>query len=123
MSLGSRIRTLRKANGMTQQKLADAAGIHQSSLSELERGDTKKGFGQTIVALAKALNTNPEWLTTGKGNPAAHFSSTIDGSEALAIYQGLPDDLRAAWMAAGRAMLAGQSRSASNPFPTSHKAK
>lgn len=123
MSLGDRIRTLRKAMGLTQIKLAEMAGIHQSSLSELERGDTKKGFGQTIVALAKALQTNPEWLTTGKGNPSPSFHGSIDESEAVTIYRMLPPDMRNAWMATGRALLDQQPPSTANPYKLPHKTK
>ena len=116
MTLGDRIRTLRKSLGMTQVTLAKRAGINQSSISELERGDTKKGFGQTIVALAAALQTSPEWLTSGKGSPLPQISSTVDESEALAIYRTLPPEMRAAWMATGRALLAQQPPSKASPY-------
>ncbi len=122
MTLGQRIKTLRKALGLSQEQLAERIGIHQGSLSELERGRTKKGFGETIVKLATALHTNPEWLVTGKGSPTPSVQNDVDESEVLAIYRALPSPLRDAWMASGRAMLAQQPTSQANPYKLS-KAK
>ena len=118
MTLGTRIKTLRKAQGLTQVALAKRAGIVQSSLSEIERGETKKGFGETIVRLARALNTSPEWLTTGVGSPAPSIHGTIEQSECIAIFNALPPALRAAWIASGRALLNSDPvPSTANPFP------
>ena len=118
MSLGSRIKSLRNSKGLTQVKLASLAQITQSSLSELERGDTKKGFGETIVRLAIALGTSPEWLATGKGNPTERIEANVDESEAIAIYRALPLSLRSAWIASGRAMLATLPATKTSPYQT-----
>lgn len=118
MTLGTRVKTLRKARGWTQQQLAKKARIVQSSLSEIERGETKKGFGETIVRLAAALNTSPEWLATGLGTPAASIPGGIEESECIAIFNALPPPMRAAWIATGRALLSADAQpSAVNPFP------
>jgi transcriptional regulator with XRE-family HTH domain len=37
-ALGSRIRELRKRRGLSQEELADRAGLHWTYLSDLERG-------------------------------------------------------------------------------------
>lgn len=50
----SPVRVLRDFRAMTQKELAEAAGISQSYLSEIERG-TREGTLSTIKALAKAL--------------------------------------------------------------------
>lgn len=50
----SPVRVLRDFRAMTQKELAEAAGISQSYLSEIERG-TREGTLSTIKAIAKAL--------------------------------------------------------------------
>lgn len=37
-SLGDRLRSLRKAKGLTQEKLANACGLHRTYLCDVERG-------------------------------------------------------------------------------------
>ncbi|WP_323794970.1 helix-turn-helix domain-containing protein [Nisaea sp.] len=50
----SPVRVLREFRSLTQKDLAEAAGISQSYLSEIERG-AREGTLSTIKALAKAL--------------------------------------------------------------------
>lgn len=50
----SPVRVLREFRSMTQKELAEAAGLSQSYLSEIERG-AREGTLSTIKALAKAL--------------------------------------------------------------------
>lgn len=65
MSIGSRIREVRKERGWSQKQLAEKVGIAQASISGLE---TSESYGTTYVArLAAALGVSPLWLETGKG--------------------------------------------------------
>ena len=57
-SLGAVIRDLRVAAGMSQEELADRAGIHRTYVSQLERG-LKSPTVAILVDLAKALDTSP----------------------------------------------------------------
>ena len=50
----SPVRVLREFRSMTQKEMAEAAGISQSYLSEIERG-AREGTISTIKAIAKAL--------------------------------------------------------------------
>ncbi len=52
--LGKRIKELRKAQGISQQQLAEVANIDQRSLSHIECGDTFPS--RSLLDLAKALN-------------------------------------------------------------------
>lgn len=62
-NLGENLRAIRKAKGMTQKQLADKSGVKQSSISELETGESQKtGF---IVELARALGVTSEQLIAG----------------------------------------------------------
>jgi transcriptional regulator with XRE-family HTH domain len=53
-ALGRNIRAARQAAGLSQQALADAAGISRSFLSEIETGDKIPGT-DVFQALANAL--------------------------------------------------------------------
>jgi|SRR5579871_2215339 len=55
---GKRVRTIRKAEGITQEDTAERAKIHPKYLGEIERGEKRPSF-EAIVALADALGTSP----------------------------------------------------------------
>ena len=55
---GSTVRELRTRANMTQQELADAAGIHRVTVSLIESGDREVGV-TTVVDLAAALHVEP----------------------------------------------------------------
>jgi transcriptional regulator with XRE-family HTH domain len=67
MGLGVRIKAARRECGLTQLQLGKAVGIKQSSVSQLERGDTMAPKGTTILDIAAVLQVNAQWLMTGKG--------------------------------------------------------
>jgi len=64
-TLGDRIKKERTAKCWTQLELAQRSGVSETTINELEnnplRGTTR------LVAIAKALRVNPEYLQTGKG--------------------------------------------------------
>ena len=83
---GSRIRALRKARGWTQAKLAEEAGVDQSTVSDLERGGNTKAT--TMAALVKALGTTQRYVIDG-GTEADLYES-----EVIALFRALSDDDR-----------------------------
>ena len=91
-NMGERIRSMRKAKGMTQMQLCKLAGITQGTLSPLERGDTKKVQASTLLQIAKALGVNVEYLRTGAETPVQPQMVTVEESELLALYRELPKD-------------------------------
>ncbi len=52
-----RLKTLRESAGMTQQELADAAGLNRHGLAKLEQGVSEPHW-PTVIVLAKALGVN-----------------------------------------------------------------
>lgn len=64
-TLAYRLKTERKAHGLSQAALAKKAQISQQAIALMERGDIEKP--RHVVEIAKALKVNPEWLKTGKG--------------------------------------------------------
>lgn len=79
-TLAQRLRLSRKERGLTQAQLAEAAGVAQSDISKLERGEAQKTAN--LVRLAKALGVNPAWLDTGDG-PTAPEPSNVAPAPAL----------------------------------------
>ena len=55
---GGTVRTLRVALGFSQEKLADAAGLHRTYIGAIERGERNVSL-VIIVKLANALDTRP----------------------------------------------------------------
>lgn len=55
---GKRIRTLRKAAKMTQERAAEAARLNSKYLGQIERGEKRPSL-DAILALAKALQVSP----------------------------------------------------------------
>jgi transcriptional regulator with XRE-family HTH domain len=49
------VRQLREERGMTQEQLADAAGLHLDTISKLENKHREPGLS-VIVGVAKGLN-------------------------------------------------------------------
>lgn len=59
--VGSRIRTLREAAGLTQSELAATAYVTRQSVGNWERGNTLPDV-QSLQLVAKALNTTVDGL-------------------------------------------------------------
>lgn len=68
--LAANLRTLRGAQGLSQESLADAAGIHRTFVSQVER-ELKNVSLDSIRKLANALRVDP-----------------------VELFQPLPDDVR-----------------------------
>jgi transcriptional regulator with XRE-family HTH domain len=58
---GKRIRELRLAKGLTQERLAERAGLHPTYIGGIERGERNVGL-DNIFKLARALREHPSAL-------------------------------------------------------------
>lgn len=94
-TVGARIRQLREERELTQPQLAKAAEVAQSSLSEIETGQSKHPSALTLVKLAKYFEVDPEWLLTGKGpkSPVATFTS--EEAELLLLFRAVSPEAQA----------------------------
>ena len=61
MSLGSRIKAVRKAKKMTQEELAEIIGISVNYLGAIERGDKLPRL-VTFIRIANALEISSDYL-------------------------------------------------------------
>lgn len=62
-SLGNRIRAIRESRDISQEQLADSAGLDRSYVSRLERGLANPSF-LAICKVAGALNVHPKELVS-----------------------------------------------------------
>lgn len=99
-TVGERIRTLRKARGLTQPQLAREVGIDQSTVSDIERG---AGFSaEILMRLCDALQASPYEIMRGlqsaspamrKAQDAVKKLSDEERRDLLSLLQkpGIPD--------------------------------
>lgn len=57
MNLGKKIRRLRKRQDVSQEALAEKAGIHRTYMGKIERGESNPPV-QTVNKIAKALKVD-----------------------------------------------------------------
>ena len=60
---GCRLRHLPRERGLSQEKLADQAGISLTTIARLERQHRASCRGRTLARLAAALHAEPAALT------------------------------------------------------------
>ena len=65
MEFKDRLKAARKRANLTQSQLAEAVGISQTSITDLERG--KSQSTAFCVQIAKACRVSAMWLATGEG--------------------------------------------------------
>ena len=63
LRIGQRIAELRKERGLTQQNVADRAGMQRNHLSRIEQGKYSVGF-DTLQAIAQALGMQVDFIAT-----------------------------------------------------------
>ena len=104
MMIGDRLKERRNQKGLTQMQLAKLIGGSQSLIAQLETGNSKSANAENLLKIAAALETNPNWLLTGKGDPdLASFSPSDTDISSLA--NNLSPAKKAAWVAVGMALL------------------
>lgn len=62
--IAERIRKAREALDLTQQQVADKAGISRSAIVHYERGNVIPG-GPELIGIAKALRATPNYILSG----------------------------------------------------------
>lgn len=101
-SLGARVIECRELLGLNQEELAERAGVNQGTLSLIESGDTKNPSSRVLINIAVVLGVTARYLMDGPPD-----GSRADVESLREIWDSLNPDLRRAWIAVGRAMIAG----------------
>jgi transcriptional regulator with XRE-family HTH domain len=91
--LPARLKSARKSAGMTQRELADATGLSQSYLAQIEQGDKMPSL-ETLQKIATSLGRDVAWLLgQGIGKGVRNYKPTkMQGPirDLLADYQTPP---------------------------------
>ena len=67
MTVGERVRTIRKANDMTLEQFGGCVGMGSSSISDIENG-RRTLTKQTFLSICREFNVREAWLRTGDGD-------------------------------------------------------
>lgn len=79
-TMGQRLKQLREAKGLSQGELAKRVGLKsQGAIGNIER-DTR-GYGASIVGIARELGTTPEYLKLEKAANVTSVSNTLPGPD------------------------------------------
>jgi phage repressor protein C with HTH and peptisase S24 domain len=97
---GERLRSERIAAKLTQQQLADEAGVSKQAISQIETGGTKNPEAATISPVCRRLGITTHWLLTGRspkyandGAPNEDWSDILAFKQAAALGDGaVPDE-------------------------------
>lgn len=92
MTVGERIKQIRKVKGLTQQKLADMLGLKQNTIATYEMNKTTPS-DRTIQDICEKFRINETWLRSGAGD----MDAPVNEDEELAaffaeVYQAPLDD-------------------------------
>ena len=64
MSIASRLKTARKAAGLTQEQLAQATAVTQGAIQKVENGKSRRP--RKLKKIADVLGVSPSWLLLGE---------------------------------------------------------
>lgn len=84
--IAENIKTRMREIGLTQNELAEKAGISQVTVHKLISGKISRT--SRLIDIAKALECDPEWLSTGKGhfNPITNANNVVNGPQVKGHY-------------------------------------
>ena len=75
MTLGERIKKVRKALDLTQREFGERIAMKQNSVAQIEMG--RGTSDQTIFSICKTFNVSETWLRTGEGQMFLPKSNTV----------------------------------------------
>jgi len=105
MTIGDRVRWLMEVREIKQVELAERIGVTQAAISNIVTDSSRKPSAPTLLALAEALNCNPQWILDGHGDPYAWAPVTSESQvELLQLFKSMPSEAKSALLATARAM-------------------
>jgi len=89
--VGRRLKESRQKLGLTQEQLAERAGLHYSYIGQVERGDKNPSL-KTLYRLAGALNVGIDYLLEEDGDYHDHTSTDLLLRELIFLLKDRPED-------------------------------
>ena len=100
MTVGNRVKTIRKELMLNQTQFAEKIGISQRALSSIER-ETTNLTERNTREICRVFNVNEQWLRTGEGEMFLEPSEDEQLAEFVGeILAGRPDDMRRQFLVA-----------------------
>lgn len=90
MTLGSRLRQLRRLLGLTQEKIAELCEVSKSAVSQWESNDTRPEL-ENLLRLRSAHAFSLDWLLTGLGEIRGTIPLKAAQQKLLHVAEDLPD--------------------------------
>ena len=91
MNFSERLKSRMEAKGLRATDLSEMTGVSRTTVSFWLAG-TNGAKGKNLLALAKALDCSPDWLSDGVGSPEAHKSIPLGTIETWDDNTPLDDD-------------------------------
>lgn len=113
MSLSGRIKIGMATKGIVgPQELADALNrvaphlkLNRQTTAKWLSGETKNIEPPRLIALAEALDLDPEWLAVKHGEPQRKGRVTLEHKRLIELYNALPEKELRFWLRTGDALL------------------
>lgn len=84
MTMGERIKMLRKEHNLTQEELGAKIGVQKAAIQKYEKGTVKNIKRDSLIELAKCLGTTPEYLLGWDDEPS-NLVEVVDESDFVYI--------------------------------------
>lgn len=80
-TIAQRLKKIRTERGLSQAKLAERAGVSQGTVGNIESG--QRGYGESIVDIAAALQTTPRYLRLETDDPSINAPASAPNARLL----------------------------------------
>jgi len=89
--VGRRLKESRQKLGLTQEQLAERAGLHYSYIGQVERGDKNPSL-KSLYRLAGALNVGIDYLLEEDGGYRDRTAADLLLSELISLLKDRPEE-------------------------------
>jgi transcriptional regulator with XRE-family HTH domain len=99
MTIGERIKQIRKSSNLTQEAFAARIGLKQNSIALLE-SDKRNASDQTLKSICRVFGYREKWLKTGEGPEKNDDGITREMTELVSrLFTERPETFKAKLMA------------------------
>lgn len=103
-TIGERLKRLRLARDLTQKQLGELAGVAQSTISGVEKGE-RQIKPSSLIELAHALKAEAYYLKYGKGIADLDRAQPPELREITTAFYLIDDAVKDIWLSSARSAL------------------